>query len=160
MPKWEVRKVTGKGFLKDQPIKTYENLDRFGIEDLKQVHKPRAIGELMQFLVVDHLLEKGKATDADYDALETTWEGKPLPLNTIYCVVTDFEGAEGAGKEGTTAEAVKKAFQMKIEDRVVQAEGDKLFKAGAAFEARKNVAQADKPEGGVWGVRRKGPPRV
>ena len=56
---------------------------------------------------------------------------------------------------------MKKAFQMKIEDRVVQAEGDKMFRAGGGdTEARKNFALGERVEGGVWGSKKKGPPRL
>jgi len=159
MPTWEVRRVSGRGFLFDISVAAYKDLDRMGIEDMKLVHKPRAIGEMMEFVNVDHLIASGTANHSDLDALPTTWKGEPLPQGAVYCVVMEWkEGTEGKGP--ASAEAIKKAVQVKIEDKVVQAEGDKLFKAGGAnAEARKNLAQSEKMEGGVWGSKRKGPPR-
>jgi len=165
MPKWEVRRVTGRGFLKDLPIAAYEPTKEFGLKELELLHYPRHVGKMEDFVEMDHLLPKAKGnrlTNEDLESLQTSWEGEPLPVGTVYCVITDFDNQGGAPAEGpSTASTLKAAFQQKIEDKVVQAQGDRLFKSGGAdAEARKNVAQAERSEGGVWGAKRKGPPRL
>jgi len=161
--RWEVKRVSGKGFMKDISVAAYKDLDRWQIEDIKTIHKFRYMGDIMEFLSTDHLVEKGKKngaefSDEDIDSLETCWEGKPLSVGTVYCYT--MPDPESGKEAASSVEGLKKAFQMKVEDKVVQAEGDKLFRAGGATaEARRNVAQSEKSDGGVWGVKRKGPPR-
>jgi hypothetical protein len=159
MASYEVRRVSGKGFVFDTPIKAYKDLGEAELQDLKLAHGVNMVGQMIEFVALDDLIAEGKTreqlTPADVDALQTCWKGKPLAPGTVYCVIMDAPEEGGAGM----AEAVKKAFEMKIEDRVVMAEDKKHFAAGATQETRKNVAAADKAEGGVWGVRRKGPPR-
>jgi hypothetical protein len=163
--RWEVKRVTGKGFLKDTVIQSYGNLDKFQVEDIKLIHKPRAVGTMDELLLMDHLIPKVKAgnlKDEDLDDVMAGKDGVPFPNNTVYVMISDIveEGVKPAGT-GLQSDSMKKAVQQKIEDKVVQAEGDKLFKAGGAnAEARKNIAQSEKMEGGVWGSKRKGPPRV
>jgi hypothetical protein len=113
---------------------------------------------------MDHLIPKAKAnkvSDEDLNALPTSWQGEELATGVVYCVITEFdEKAAGEGGAPQAGASLKAAFQAKIEDKVVQAQGDRLFKAGGAdAEARKNVASAERQEGGVWGARRKAPPR-
>lgn len=161
MRKWEVRKVSGKGFLHDTPVRTYDNLEQTEVDTLKRVHNVRYLGEMMDFVNVDHLVARGPSgnlTEEDVDALPTSWKGEALPQGSVYCLVLDTDELAAANPAGGES-AVKRAFQQKIEDKVVLAEGQKLFKAGGVAEAQKNVAQAEKAEGGVWGARRKGPAR-
>jgi hypothetical protein len=152
----------GGGFLKDKPVgEPLRDLDEEGITQLKEKVGVKYIGRLMDFVSIEHLFDKYPSADAvperEYDLLRTSWEGKPLLDGILYCVVTDDD--EGGAPATSAAAAMKKAIAMKIEDKVVAAEGDKLFAAKAAAEARKNVAQMDKAEGGVWGVKRRGPSR-
>jgi len=160
MPKWEVRRVSGYGFLKDTPVVAYRDLTEEAQKTLKETAGVKYVGKLSDFVNLEPLFEKYPSPDDvpenEIAALKTCWDGNVLPAGTAYCVITETEDAAGAG----TTESVKKAFAMKIEDRVVSAEGDKKFGHKAEAEARKNVGQGDKAEGGVWGVRRKGPPRA
>jgi len=160
MPKWEVRRVTGKGFLQDIAERAYRDLDEEK-ERMLRMCNVDYIGKMLDFINVDALAEKYTAQDEipeqELLSLPTTWKGRPLPVDTLYCVVTDFDEAGGGG--ASVAASLKKAMAMKLEDRVVAAEGDKLFSAGSSAEARKNVAQSERAEGGVWGVRKRGPAR-
>jgi hypothetical protein len=143
--------------LEDIPERAYRDLNEDGQQALKLAGIDY-IGQMMDFINPEPLFEKYKSFDdvpeQELGSLPTTWQGRRLPPNTLYVVVTDFDEAGGS-----TAVSLKKAVAMKMEDRVVAAEGDKLFAAGSSAEARKNVAQGEKAEGGVWGVRKRGPAR-
>ena len=157
MPRWEVRRVSGKGFLEDIPERAFRDLNEEGQKALKRAGIDY-IGQMMDFINPEPLFEKYKSFDDvpehELGALPTTWQGRPLPHGSLYCVVTEFDDGGGGA-----AASLKKAVAMKMEDRVVTAEGDKHFAAGASAEARKNVAQGERAEGGVWGVRKRGPAR-
>ena len=148
MPKWEIRRVSGKGFLKDIPVAAYGNLDRQGVEDLKLVHKPRAIAPYMDFLVVDHLAGKTSVGAADLDALQTCWEGKPLPVGAVYCAITDFEDS---AKDGSSLVSLKKAVQLQVADRVVDASKRNPFSSAGATAARQRLQAQAVSTGGIWG---------
>ena len=157
MPTWEVRKVTGKGYVNDLPIKAFKDLDKFEIQDMKMAYGVIHVGSLADFVDFDSLIANGKTknnfTEADLDLIHASWQGKPLPKGHVYCVTM-----EDAPQGQSVAESLRKAFEMKIEDRVVMADKDNKFAGSVTNEARKNVTQPS--VGGVWGVKRKTPPRT
>ena len=165
MKTWQIRKVTGKGYLFDEAIAAYKDLTDDQADEMKRGYGIVYMGEMMDFINVEALLSSGKSpeglSDEDLDALRTCWKGNPLPNGMQYCVFVeiDADGKE-TGTQAGAAAAIKKAFEMKIQDRVVMAEGNQRFSTGTSAEARKNVAQTERIEGGVWGVKRKSPPRV
>lgn len=163
--KWEIRRVSGFGFLKDIPMSAYS-----GVKDEEKAEAElkklgiKHVGKMEDFVSFQHLFEKYPNAEAvpesEIQQLKTSWQGQVLPPQTVYCVITETEEEGDAGSAApTTAEALKKVFVPKIEDRVVSAEGDKMFADKSVAEARKNVGQGEKMDGGVWGVKRKAPPR-
>lgn len=159
MAVWEVRKVSGKGYIFDTALQAFKDLDERGVQDIKLVYGVIHVGKITDFVDIDGLIASGKTkanfTAADVDLLQTSWQGKPLPLGHVYCVTLD-DVPPGA----TAVDSLRKAFEMKIEDRMVMAEKNNMFSGGPSNEARKNVAQSSPAVGGVWGVKRKGPPRT
>jgi len=162
--KWEVRRVGPHGFLKDKPVAAYSNVDAEAEQTLRDTGV-KYIGKLTDYVKFDHLFEKYPSYDAvpetELMQLRTTWEGKVLPEGTAYCVIMDWDEGDGgtAPVDASKPDVLKKVFKAQIEDKVVQAEGDKMFANKAQAEARKNVGQGEKTEGGVWGAKRKAPPR-
>ena len=153
MAKWEIRRVSGYGFLKDTAVAAYKDINEESQKYLRD-NGVKYIGKLDEFINPEPLFEKyGKFDDvpeSEIAQLRTTWEGNPLPQGTLYCCVTDFDA-----DPAKAAEQFRKVVQMKIEDRVVAAKGTSPFGNKALSEAHKNVAQAEKTDGGVWGVKRK-----
>jgi hypothetical protein len=152
MPKWEIRRVSGYGFLKDTAVAAYKDINEESQKYLRD-NGVKHIGKLEEFISPEHLFEKYRHFDDvpenEIAALRTTWQGIPLPAGTAYCVVTDFDA-----DPAVAAEQFKKVVQT-IGDRVVAAKQDTMFGNKALSEAHKNVAQAEKTDGGVWGVKRK-----
>src|SRR5262245_57236389 len=161
MRKWEVRKVSGFGFLKDVPMSAFSGLKDDEAEEALTKAGVKHVGKLEEFVDFTPLFAKypnpESVPDSEISALKTCWKGIPVPPGTFYCVITETD--EGDAPPATAAEALKKVFVPKIEDKVVAAEGDKMFGDKSAAEARKNVAAGEKVQGGVWGAKRKAPPR-
>ncbi len=150
--KWQMRTVTGKGFTQDEDIQAWEGLSESDKQDLR---KDFPVGDILAFLPpaeVEKILERKACSPEDLDKMATYWEGKPLDLGSVYIVIDDPE------KLGDTAAGLLKKF--KVGDRVVQAKEPSAFSDSSAAEARKNVAKAKAPEGGVWGSRKPGDPRL
>jgi hypothetical protein len=153
---YQVMKVTGKGFMQDENVATYADLSEDLFGDLKTAHKVAHIGEMKDFLDVDSLGDLSNkpedVRESELAKLHTLWKGKPLAVGTVYCVTfSDDPTSEAAALK---AIHVKKVF---AQERFVQAGGPKAFQSPAGQDAMKNVGQAPKTPGGVWGQKR---PRV
>jgi len=150
-----ILKVTGKGMMADEPVAAYGGTKPEGLPVLQAKHQVQFVGGYLDFVSVDvakSMAQKGDVSDDAINSLQASWEGKPLPVGTIYAVIT------GHDPSSEVAEFLAVQFkQAHSTERFVQAEGSKAFSSGAS--AQKNVAQGAKPTGGVWGQKRQGPPR-
>lgn len=87
---WEIRKVSGQGFLNDDPIAAYQDLDATAIEDLKVLHEPLYTGRIEEFVSLSSV-KKSSSPERELTLVPTCWEGRILPVGTIYCVIVDWE---------------------------------------------------------------------
>jgi hypothetical protein len=153
MPTWEVRQVSGKGFIEDTPIAAYQDLDESGIADLKELHKPAHIGEIEQFVDLSSLKNCGDRSAEDAIAtLQTSWKGKPLAADTVYCVVVAWEN-------DPTAQA-SASVQALVEDRMVQAAKNRFSQSPQPAAAGSSTGAAQRPQSSSRKLRQKGRLRI
>jgi hypothetical protein len=149
--KWMLRKVSGEGWEKD-PI---ENAwDDVGDEDAQQLtdHVEGRVGGTLDFWSEAEIQKLASGAMSVDDSMTTSWKNEPLAKGTLYILAEDLEKeVEGVGTL---------IAKMKSSDRVIQAKAASAFGSAASKEAQKNVANAQPSSGGVWGIQRKGPPRL
>ena len=87
---FEVREVSGNGFLDDPVVAAYQNVDDAGLEDIKALYGPRHIGGFEEFLPLEGINGVEPITEQALAALQPCWQGEVLPMGTIYGVIEDW----------------------------------------------------------------------
>ena len=143
MRTWEVRRATGRGFLEDEPVAAYKDLDEDGFEDLKTLHIPRHVGKLEEFLVLGPLLDKRAPVEEDFATLSACWQGQPLAPGTVYCVILEW----------TERQSQAPVFQALHQALVHNADGF-VSSSQNAFRARGSRSPAATDPGSIHTLRR------
>jgi hypothetical protein len=154
MPKtWFLRVASGKGIGHDKDISVYQELSASELEKLTKEVDGR-IGAIQDFLAktdLEKLAGKPDLGDKDVNSVPTSWKGTAIKGGQRYVIVDDPDKPAG---EAVTA-LLKESLGG---DRVVRVKSNLAFSTNQ--QVMRHIGENKAPEGGIWGVKRQGPPRI